>query len=92
MATERPRFMMSVPDELFNQIEDFRFENRFQNHSDAINELLRVALNYLKEQANHIDKVIKKNKKEFENGDYKLYDSTKEMFEDILSEEDDNEI
>jgi Arc/MetJ-type ribon-helix-helix transcriptional regulator len=51
MATERPRFMMSVPEKLFQQIEDFRFENRYQARSDAVNELLRIAFDYLKEQA-----------------------------------------
>jgi metal-responsive CopG/Arc/MetJ family transcriptional regulator len=44
MATERPRFMVSVDDELFARVEDFRFENRYQTRADAIVALLRLAL------------------------------------------------
>ena len=47
MATERPRFMVSAPEELFKRIEDFRFENRYQARSEAVNELLRLAFEYL---------------------------------------------
>ena len=50
MATERPRFMISVDDNLFNRIEDFRFSKRYQTRSQATEALLRVALDYLKEQ------------------------------------------
>ena len=51
MATGRPRFMISVDDHLFNRIEDFRFSKRYPTRSQATEELLRVALDYLKEQA-----------------------------------------
>jgi len=43
--------MMSVPHELFNQIEDFRFSQRYQTRSKATEELIRIAFKYLKEQA-----------------------------------------
>ena len=33
MATDRPRYTVSVDNELFQQIEDFRFERRFQTRS-----------------------------------------------------------
>ena len=36
-----------------------------------------------------IDEAIFEAEEEFKKGDYRLYDSTKAMFEDILSEEDD---
>ena len=35
MATDRPRYTVSVDNELFQQIEDFRFERRFQTRSEA---------------------------------------------------------
>ena len=39
MATDRPRYTVSVDNELFQQIEDFRFERRFQTRSEATVEL-----------------------------------------------------
>ena len=47
MATKRPRYMISVDDEMFNAIEDFRFENRFQTRSEATAELIRLGLEAL---------------------------------------------
>ena len=41
MATDRPRYTVSVDNELFQQIEDFRFERRFQTRSEATVELIR---------------------------------------------------
>ena len=35
MATDRPRYTVSVDNELFQQIEDFRFERRFQTRSES---------------------------------------------------------
>ena len=54
MATDRPRYTVSVDQELFQQIEDFRFERRFQTRSEATVELIRLGLEALKkeEQAN----------------------------------------
>lgn len=48
MATKRPRYMISVDDEMYNAIEDFRFENRFQTRSEATAELIRLGLETLK--------------------------------------------
>lgn len=39
--------MISVDDEMFNAIEDFRFENRFQTRSEATAELIRLGLEAL---------------------------------------------
>lgn len=44
MATDKARYTVSVTDEMFEQIEDFRFKNRFQNRSDATAELIRIGL------------------------------------------------
>lgn len=52
MATDKPRYTVSVDNELFQQIEDFRFEHRFQTRSEATVELIRLGLEALmKEQA-----------------------------------------
>lgn len=44
MATNKPRYTVSVDDELFQLIEDFRFKNRFQTRSEATVELIRLGL------------------------------------------------
>lgn len=50
MATDRPRYTVSVDDELFKKIEDYRFKNRFATRSEATVELLKLGLLALEEQ------------------------------------------
>ena len=52
MATEKPRYTVSVDKELFQKIEDFRFERRFQTRSEATVELIRLGLKSLKQEEN----------------------------------------
>lgn len=49
MATKRARYMISVDDNMFEAIEDFRFEHRFQTRSEATTELIRLGLEYVKD-------------------------------------------
>lgn len=57
MTTNKQRYTVSVDNELFQQIEDFRFENRYQTRSEATVELIRLGLKSLiKEQAEAKDK------------------------------------
>lgn len=64
MATEKPRYTVSVDKEMLQQIEDFRFEHRYQTRSEATVELIRLGLEALqketavqeKEQENHTEK------------------------------------
>lgn len=56
MSTNKARYTVSVDDDLFQQIEDFRFENRFQTRADATVKLIRLGL-----------EVVEKRKKEKEN-------------------------
>lgn len=50
MATDKPRYTVSVDNELFQRIEDFRFEHRFQTRSEATVELIRLGLETLKKE------------------------------------------
>ena len=50
MATDRPRYTVSVDEEMFRQIEDFRVKNRFPTRSEATVELIRLGLEALKEK------------------------------------------
>ena len=64
MATEKPRYTVSVDKEMLQQIEDIRFEHRYQTRSEATVELIRLGLEALqketavqeKEQENHAEK------------------------------------
>lgn len=61
MATDKPRYTVSVDNELFQQIEDFRFEHRFQTRSEATVELIRLGLEQLKKEQDE-QKKAQKNK------------------------------
>ena len=44
MTTDKPRFTITVDDELFKRLEDYRFENRCPNRSQAVVKLIRQSL------------------------------------------------
>ena len=44
MPTNRPRYTIIVDDELLNQIDDFRFNNRFPSRSAATLALIVILL------------------------------------------------
>lgn len=50
MATEKPRYTVSVDKEMFQQIEDFRFAHRYQTRSEATVELIRLGLESLERE------------------------------------------
>lgn len=50
MATENKRYTVSVDQKLFDEIEDFRFTNRYQTRSEATVELIRRGLEQLKHE------------------------------------------
>lgn len=50
MPTEKPRYCITVDDEMLKEIDDFRFNNRFNSRSQATIELIRLGLQNLKEQ------------------------------------------
>ena len=50
MATDRPRYTVSVDNQLFQEIEDFRFSHRYQTRSEATVELIRLGLEQLKKE------------------------------------------
>lgn len=44
MATQKQRYMISVSEDMFQAIEDYRFEHRFPTRSAATTELIRLGL------------------------------------------------
>lgn len=59
MPTEKPRYCITVDDEMLKEIDDFRFGNRYNSRSQATLELIRLGLQALKEQ-----KIMKENSEE----------------------------
>ena len=60
MATDKPRSTVSVDNDLFQKIEDFRFERRFQTRSEATVELIRLGLETLEKELETEKKAQKK--------------------------------
>lgn len=56
MATDKPRFSLTVDEELLKEIEDFRFEKRYPNRNQATIELIKLGLEKLKSAENKSDK------------------------------------
>ncbi len=50
MATEKPRYSITLDDEMFKEVEDFRFEHRYQTRNQATIELIRLGLEAIREQ------------------------------------------
>ena len=50
MPTEKPRYCITVDDEMLKEIDDFRFENRYNSRSQATLDLIRMGLQCLKEK------------------------------------------
>lgn len=44
MSTDRARYTVSLDDDMFQEVEDFRFDNRYQTRSQATVELIRLGL------------------------------------------------
>lgn len=50
MATTKPRYTVSVDEELFQRIENFRYEHRFPTRAAATVELIRLGLESLEKE------------------------------------------
>lgn len=56
MATDKPRYSITLDDEMFKEVEDFRFENRYQTRNKATIELIRLGLDVIKGQTMQTEK------------------------------------
>ena len=65
MSTTRERYMISVDDEMFEDIENFRFNNRFNTRSDATQALIKMGLDVLKNYSGpQVEEFVQEYKKE----------------------------
>lgn len=60
MATEKPRYNITVDEDMFAEIERFRYENKISTRSKATVELIRIGITELLNRMN--EKEAKKNK------------------------------
>ena len=61
MPTEKPRYTITLDEEMLKKIDDFRFENRFPNRTQATLELIRIGIEALEKQQEE-QKKAQKNK------------------------------
>lgn len=57
MATSRPRYTVSVDDDLFQKIEDFRYSHRYKNRADATVALIARGLSDVLGSSNPLDEL-----------------------------------
>ncbi len=50
MATKKPRYSITLDDDMFKEVENFRFEHRYQTRNQATIELIRLGLETVKGQ------------------------------------------
>lgn len=50
MPTEKPRYTITLDEEMLKKIDDFRFENRFPNRTQATLELIRIGIEALEKE------------------------------------------
>lgn len=50
MPTDKPRITVVVDDEMLQQIEDFRFENRYPSRSASMVELIRLGIEQIRRE------------------------------------------
>ena len=51
MATDKPRILLTVDEDLLNRIDDFRYENRIPARSEAIRRLIEESLKKYEKQS-----------------------------------------
>lgn len=50
MPTEKPRYTITLDEEMLKAIDDFRFERRYPNRTQATLELIRLGMEALKRE------------------------------------------
>lgn len=55
MATEKPRYSITLDVDMFKEVEDFRFDHRYQTRNQATIELIRLGLETLKREQQEAD-------------------------------------
>ncbi|MDR2902897.1 MAG: ribbon-helix-helix domain-containing protein [Clostridiales bacterium] len=51
MPTEKPRFTVTVTEEMLKALDDFRYEHRYPTRTRAVNELFRLGIAVLEKRS-----------------------------------------
>lgn len=84
MATEKPRFTITMDEELLLDVDNFKFEHRIKNQSKAIVELVKKGMEALAAQDAETNATIKK-ASEAELSATEAHDAHIKMFADVLT-------
>ena len=77
MPTEKPRYTITLDEEMLKKIDDFRFENRYPNRTQATLELIRIGIEELEKRQKKAQKK-KPTAEESNDGRCKVYFTEKE--------------
>lgn len=50
MPTEKPRYTITLDEDMLKRIDNFRFENRYANRTQATLELIRIGLDIVEQR------------------------------------------
>lgn len=59
MPTEKPRYTITLDEEMLKAIDDFRFERRYPNRTQATLELIRLGMEALKREQQETESTSK---------------------------------
>ena len=60
MATQKPRYSITLDEDMFKEVENFRFEHRYQTRNQATISLIRLGLDAVREQQKQQSQPVKR--------------------------------
>ena len=60
MATQKPRYSITLDEDMFEEVENFRFEHRYQTRNQATIALIRLGLDAVREQQKQQPQPVKR--------------------------------
>lgn len=64
MATDKPRFSITVSEELYNSINEYQHEHRIQTQTKAIVELLKIGIEHILSESESVSETVNEHKVE----------------------------
>lgn len=64
MSTDKPRFSITVSEELYNSINEYQHEHRIQTQTKAVVELLRVGIEHILSDSDSVSETVNKHEPE----------------------------
>lgn len=64
MATDKPRFSITVSEELYNSINEYQHEHRIQTQTKAIVELLKIGIEHILSDSESVSETVTEHKVE----------------------------